>query len=779
MDAPWQSSANRYYAFGGEKLDLLDRISKTPPPSASRSRSPSAARNRKSAPTSPTFRLSTLPKSSLLDRISPKGYSPQSMSLRPLSPELGDYLDAQMDEEEEEQVIRVLDNNQELVYQRDFGSDDRQDREGELRESRNSSPVKKRKLAHPNQPTNKFTPQTSPMQTKPIQKARHVRSRSPSPRSHTTSPSSSRLGIDWCSGSTTGTKSTFGKQPGLSFGFAGYEYNTSAEVNTTGKATLLDRIQATPTPEPPHDDPHDDIREYLSLEDRIDTCEPSPPPVVTQDHCDQVPEPSVEEGEISGGTSLLRRIGSFRPISDPELEGPLEGGEQRNLDHEAGHEEQAVIEDDALVPPSVPSPVPPPQPEDLRMDSLPPPRESPPKILNRENLPECVVQLGSVASSRSATSPPEPGTPPQAEEVASEGIKSMEEHAEDLLQDIQKEYLSKNVSPSSTELRGIIPGLPAEDDAPVSPNYIGDPLRTSPSPILDGMPPLVRTRSISLLLDADDRDATPDAMSIDAHTPRPTAGNLPGSISQSTSLLTDGHDKDVLLEVDPEVDQIAKQALADLIVHSLKLNHDLGANEGWENSDVVRHAIKQEVDEHARDFLRLAAQLARRMDYMREASESTVVPDVELDQPMVESILPDVAENGHLEDLPPVDIAEDNEELPSCEGAVDHVDSDAEMGSVPPEVPQSDPGEDRAEPDDEPTGELDPHNDDVENVDQVDHDEHLDEGAPNEAGQEIPGVWYARTGEVRTDTIREQIEVSESVAARVRKWVKGNYGSKK
>jgi len=787
MDAPWQSSANRYYAFGGEKLDLLDRISKTPPPSTSRSRSPpSSARNRRSGPTSPTFRLSTLPKSSLLDRISPKGYSPQSVhpaNPRPMSPELGDYLDAQMDEEEEEQVIRVLDNNQELVYQRDFGSDDRQDREGELLESQNSSPVKKRKLVHPNQSTNNFTPQTSPTQTKPIQNARHARSRSPSPprpRSNTTSPRKehlgSRLGIDWCSGSTTGTGSTFGKQPGLSFGFAGYEYNTSAEVNTTGKVTLLDRIQTTPTPEPPHDDPHDDTCNSFSFEDRIDTCESSLPTVVSQDNSDQVREPSAEEGKFSGGTSLLHRIGSFRPTSDPELEGPREGGEQRNLDHEADHEEGETIEDDALVPPTVPSPVPLPQSEDLRMDSPPPPPVSPPQIPNRENLPECVVQLGFVASSRSATSPSEPGTPPHAEELASEGIKSMEEHAEDLLQDIQKEFLSKNVSPSSTELEGIIPGLPVKGDASMSPTYLGDPLRTSPSPILDGMPPLVRARSISLSLDVDHHDATPDVMS--THTPKSTHGNLPGSISQSTSLLTDSLDKDVLLEVDPEVDQITKQALADLIVHSLKLNHNLGANEGWENSDVVRHAIKQEVDEHARDFLRLAAQLARRMDSMREPPESTEVLDVGLDQPTVEPTLPDVAESGHLEDLHPVDIAEGNEELPSCEGAAERVGFDAEMGSVPPEVPQSDPGADGVEPDDEPTDEHEPDNDAIENVDQVDHDEDLDEGVPNEAGQEIPGVWYARTGEVRTDTIREQIEVSEAVAARVRKWVKGNFGSR-
>ena len=678
-----------------------------------------------------------------------------------------------MDEEEEEQVIRVLDNNQELVYQREFGTDERQDREGGLHESRNSSPVKKRKLAHPNQPTNKFTPQSSPTQPQPDQKAKHTRSRShslPPPRSNTTSPSSkqplvSKLGIDWCSGSTTGGGSTFGKRPGLSFSFAGYGYDTSAEVNTTGKATLLDRIQTTLVPEPPHEEE----QEFLPFEDRIDSCESTPSPIITRDHSDQPHEPSAEDNEISGGTSSLHRIGSYRPISDPELEGPREGGEQRNFDHEADHEEGEVMEDGALVPHTASPLVPPPQSVDLCMDSPIPPRESLPQTPSREDLPERVGPSGSVASSRSHTSPLEPGTPPQVEMVAMEGVKSMEEHAEDLLQDIQKEFLSK-VSTPSTELGEVVPGLPAKSDASVSPNYLGEPLRASPSPILGGIPPLVRARSVSPLLDIDFHDM--------AHTPKPTPGNLLGSISRSASFLANSLDDDVLLQVDPEVDQITKQALADLIVHSLKLNHNLGANEGWENSDVVQHAIKREVDEHARDFLRLAAQLARRMDSMKETHESTQVPDVEQDQPMAEPILPDVAENGRLEDLAPIDSAEDNEELPSCEGAAEHVGSDAEMDSVPPEVPQSGPEGDGAELDDAPTGERESGNEDVEYVEHVDHNEYPDEGAPHEAGQEIPGVWYARTGEVRTDTIREQIEVSEVVAARVRKWVKRNFGSR-
>ena len=774
MDArPWQSSANRYYAFSGERLDLLHRISKTPPPpSTSSSRSPpSAIYTRKSAPTSPAFGSPTSLKSSLLARISPKGYPPQSRpigDLPPLSPEFGGYLDAYLDEKEEEQVIRVLDNNRELVYQRDFGMDERQDCEGELHESRNSSPVKKRKLLHVNPPSNKSTPHTSPTQNKPNQKTKRTRSHSRSPpspnfQSNSTSPSkkqplASRLGINWSSGSPVGGGSTFGKRSGLTFGFAGFGYDTSAEVNTSGRATLRDRIEATPVPEPPQDDPHDDTHKS-----------------------------SAEDGKISGGTSLLRRIGSYRPIPDSELEALRQGDEDRP-DHETRHTEGEATADGALTPPP-PPPVLPPQSEDMRMDVPPPLRKSSSRTPNHEHPPESAAQPESLASSRPPTSPPEARTPPRTE-VAGEGIKSMEQHAEDFLQDIQKEFLSKaeaRASPSSTELGRAIPGLPAGGDASISSRDIDEPLRASPTPILYGMSPLIRARSISPL--EIDHDITFDTMSsISAHTPRSAVGNLPGSIARSTSFpISDLDPNDVLLEGDVEVDRITKQALGDLIVHSLKLNHDLGANEGWENSDAVRCAIRQEVDEHARDFLRLAAKLARRMDLIREPRESTEVPDVEPEQLMVEHILPDTTENGHLEDLPLIESAEGNEELPPHEEDAEHVDPDVEMGSVPPEVPQSDPEEDKTEPsaeltseqelDNEPTNEhLEHRVDHVDHVDRGDLGDYVDEGAFQEQGLEIPGVWCAHTGRDRTDTVQEQIEVSEAVAARVKMWAKGNIG---
>jgi hypothetical protein len=363
----------------------------------------------------------------------------------------------------------------------------------------------------------------------------------------------------------------------------------------------------------------------------------------------------------------------------------------------------------------------------------------------------------------------------------------MEQHAEDLLQDIRKEFLSKTevqASPTSTELEGIIPGLPAEDDASMSPYGHGEPLRASPAPILDGISPLVGIRSISPLLDIDHRNIASDAMSVSSHTPRSTAGNLPASIARSTSFPTSDLDpNDVLLGFNPEIDQITKQALGDLIVHSLKLNHNLGANEDWENSDAVRHAIKQEVDEHARDFLRLAAKLARRMDLMREPHESTEVLDVESDQSMAEPILSDATENGYLEYLPPLEGAENNEGLSPYEDA-QHVASDVEMEmeSVSPEISQSDREEDIAEPNDEPMveQELDDGatNEHVEHFDYVGHAEHADEDASQESGLEIPGVWCVRIGKDRTDTVRERIEVSEAVAARVRKWAKGGVRSR-
>jgi len=795
MDArPWQSSANRYYAFGGEKLGLLHRISKTPPPPSTRSsRSPpSAAYNRKSAPTSPMFGSSTLLKSSLLERISPKGFSPRSGpagGLPPLSLELGDYLDSHLDEEEEEQVIRVLDNNQELVYQRDFGMDEHQDHDEEPHESRNSSPVKKRKLVHPNQSTNASTPQSSPSQNKSNLKAKRSRSHSRSPphsQSYATplskkEPLASRLGIDWSSGASIGDGSEFGKRSGLTFGFAGYGYDTSAEVNKTGKATLEDRIENTPSPEPLQDKSHDDARESRSLGNQIDARKASPhlATVVTQDESDQTRDPSAEKGENFRGTSLLRRIGSCRPISDPELEVPLEGGEDHGPDHEADHEDGEPVEDDVLIPSALP-PVLHPKSEDLCMNSPPPHRESPPRTPNHEDLQGHVVLSESIASSKPRTPPPGPVTPPRAA-VLKGRTKSMEEHAEDLLQDIQKEYLSKTeakVPSPSTQLEGIVPGLPAEAGASMSLHDHDEPPRDSPPSILDGISPLMGTRSISPLLDIDHRYLASDAMSISTHTPMSPIENLPASIARSTSFPTSDLDSnDISLEVDPVVDQITKQALGDLIVHSLRLNRNFDANEGWENSDVVRRAITREVDEHARKFLRLAERLARRMDSIGEPLERTEVPDVEPNQLMAEPILPETAENGYLEYLPLVDGAEGNEESPQHVTDAQRVSSDVEMDSVPPEAHQSDPEEDRTEPN-EPAGEQELHSETaaerIEHVDIVDTVEPAYEGDSEESDLEIPGVWCAHTGKDRTDTVQDHIEVSEVLAARVKMWTKKN-----
>ena len=783
MDArPWHSSANQYYAFSNEEFGSPHRISKTPPPPSTRSpRSPPPATySRKSAPTSPTCGSSTLLKSSLLARISPKGYSPQSgprEDLSPLSPVLGGCLDSCMDEEEEEQVIRVLDNNKELVYQRDFGSDERQDHDGELHESRNSSPVKKRKLVHPDQPTDDFVPQPSPTQTNPDHGSKHTRSHSNSPppsQSNATpspkkQPLASLLGVDWSSGSSSGGGSLFGKRSGLTFGFAGYGYDASAEVNTTGEATLQDRVEATPASVPPQDNVY----------------EPSPPPtsVATQDQGGQARDPSTEENRILGGTSSLRQIGSYSPTFDPELEVPVGGGADQGSDHEARHEEGQTAGDAMLIPPAPPF-VPPLQSENLRIDS-PPPLRAFPRTPNREDPEGSVVQSESVASSRPPTPPPKHRMPLQAE-VTEEEIKSMEQHAEDLLQDIQKEFLSKTVariSPPSTEPEGTIPGLSTEDDASVSLRDHSEPLHTYPTPILDGISPLVGTRFISPFSDIDHHDLTFDALSVSSHTPRSTAGNLPVSIVRSTSFPTsDLGSDDALLEVDPDVDQITKQALGDLIVHSLKLHHDFDAKEGWENSDVFRRVVNQEVDDHARDFLRLAMKLARRMDSMTELRESTDVPDVEPNQLMAESILPDTAENGYLEYMPPSDGVEDNEEPPPCKEDTRLVDSDVEMASAPPEVPHSDSEERRAKPNDEPAGEqkpdIEPTNGHVERVHHVDNVEPVDEGDYEESGLEIPGVWCVRTGKDRTDTIQEHIEVSEVLAARVKKWTKKNGGSR-
>ena len=760
MDArSWHSSANRYYAFGGEKLDLLRRISKTPPPPSTRSsRSPpTATYKRKSAPTSPMFGSPALPRSSLLHRISPKGYSPQSRPARdlpPSSPVLRDFLDSHLDKEEEEQVIRVLDNNQELVYQRDFGLDERLDRDGGLHESRDSSPAKKRKLVHPSQPANDFASQSPPMQAKPNQKHKHTRSKSRSPprsQSNTTSPSekqppASQPGVDWSSGSSNLGGSSFGKRPGLTFGFAGYGYDTSAEVNTTRKANLHDRGEATPSPEPPQDD----TRGSRSLRARSDLYEPSPPltSAAAQDRSNQAREPSKEGGKKLGGTSSFRRFGSRRPIFDPELEVPLGGGEDHDPGHEAAHgRETAEIDTftSSAFPPTLP-----PQSKDLPMKF--PPLRTP----NRKDLQGSAVPSESVASSRSPTPPPGSRTPPRAE-VAEKGIKSMEQHAEDLLQDIQKEFLSKTEARISSGREGIISRFSTEGDASMSLRDNFEPLRVHSTSILDGMSPLAGTRFISPFSDIEHHDISFDALSISTHTPRSIAGNLPASIVRSTSSPTSDPDSnDTLLEVDPDVDQMTKQALGDLIVYSLKLNHGLDAKEGLENNDVFRRALNHEVDKNAREFLKLATKLARRMDSMREPRE-----------------------NEHLECLPVSDDPEGNEEPP--EEDTRRVDPDVEMDSVPSGVPQSDSEEYRAEPNDEPADEqkpdVEPTDGHAERVDHVDDVEPADEGDYEESGLEIPGVWCARTGKDRTDTIQEHVEVSEVLAARVRKWAKKNGGS--
>ena len=355
----------------------------------------------------------------------------------------------------------------------------------------------------------------------------------------------------------------------------------------------------------------------------------------------------------------------------------------------------------------------------------------------------------------------------------------MEQHAEDFLQDIHKEFLSRaEASISSPSIGvGIVPGFPIESDASVSLLDRIDPLPEDSTPILDGMSPLTGTRFVSPLSDIDHHGVTFDALSISSHTPISTAGNLPDSIARSTSFATSDHGPgDTLLEVDPGLDQITKQALGDLIVHSLKLNYNLDANE--ENSDVLRRRIKLEVDKHARDFLRLATKLARRMDSIGELRESTEAPDVEPNQLMVERILPDTAEDGYLEYLPPGDGAEGNEQPPPYEEDAQRTDPDVEMGPVPPGVSHSDSAEQRAEQIDEPAAEQDLNtestNRHVERVGHVDSAEPADEGDPEEPGLEIPGVWCARTGKDRTDTIQEHVEVSEVLAARVKKWTKKN-----
>jgi hypothetical protein len=285
------------------------------------------------------------------------------------------------------------------------------------------------------------------------------------------------------------------------------------------------------------------------------------------------------------------------------------------------------------------------------MNSPPLLRESPPQTPNREDLPGYVAQSESVASSRPPTPPPGSVTSPQAE-VLKGRTKSMEEHAEDLLQDIQKEYLSKTegqVPPHPPNLKESFLDSRLNATHPcLSVAMLSHP-ESLPSHSRWNIPSGGNPLHLPLL-NIGHHYLTSDAMSISSLTPRSTVENLPASIARSTSFPTSDLDSnEILLEVDPEVDQITKQALGDLIVHSLKLNHNLDANEGWENNDVVRRAITREVDEHARDFLRLAAKLARRMDLIGEPRESTEVPDVEPNQLMAEPILPEATENGYVD----------------------------------------------------------------------------------------------------------------------------------
>ena len=753
----WQSSANRYYAFDDEQREMLRRISKTPPPRSNRSpRSPLPTTcTRKSTPTSPMRETSTLPGSRLLDRISPKRCSPRSKPTRelpPLSPELGDYLDPHLGKEEEEgeQVMRVLDNNHELVFQRDFGMDELQDRDGDPHESRNSSPVKKRKLGHPDQ----SIPQTSPTQNK------RPRSRSRSPpipqatASHSTKQP--RLGVDWSSGSSMKGGTQFGKLSGLTFDFARRSYVASAKVNTNGEATAY-------FSESSRNDRQVDKDNSRRLEDTHESTLPSTT-MITGDNSKKARKRSTREGgEISisnGGASLLHRIGSHGPISDPELEVPLEGGEDHDLGHEVNHEGGYMIECDAslvIAPSLIPSSLS----RDILMDSPPPHNESP-RTLIHEGLPEDVAQSPSVTSPRKFTSPPQA-------EGADEEIKTMEQHAEEFLQDIQKEFLSRTEAQATSPfapLEGIIPVLPGGTSA--SPHDHNEHPCISPTPILDGISPLVADRSISPIFGIGGR--YPNSGVVSASTGSALEKH-PSSIARFSS---DLDSNDTLLEIDPELDQITKQALGDLIVHNLKLNHNLDAN------DAVRRAIRLEVDEHARDFLRLATKLARRMDLMGTPLNSTVkVPDMEPNQLLVEPILSDSAENGYPEYLSPIEGSEDNEEPQPPKEDTQRVASNVEMDSVPPEVSRSD-SEDKVkfEPSDNPAGEQEPDFEPTDkHAERVDHLKSADEDDSPESGLDIPGVWCARTGKDRTDTLQEHVEVSKVLAARVKKWVKKNSGS--
>lgn len=764
----WQSSANQYYPFDGEEHDLPHRIPKTPPRlSTSRSsRSPPPATcTQKSAPNSLMYGSSALPESSLLARISPKRYSQHSNPASespPLPPELRDYSDSHLgeEEEEEEQVIRVLDNNRELVYQRDFEAEERQDQDGDPHEPRNSNPVKKRKLIHPNQSTSSSTPLSSPTQSKSNLMTKHTRSksRSPSNPQPIASPPSQkqppvpRSRVDRSSSFSTKGGSYFGKP----LGFGGRD--ASPEVNPTGETTSRGRVRAATVPKPSRDDRYVDGDDSFRLKGKIDRHGLTPPRTA------KIARDWREEGGISNrGASLLHRIGGNGPISDPELAVPLEGGEDHDLGHEANHEEGDMIECDASLA-VAPSLIPPSLSEDIPMDSPPPPRESP-RTQTREELRKGASQSASVTSPRKFT-------PSRQAEEADEENKTIEQHAEDLLRDIHKEYLSKTESQAAfppTEF-GLFTGPPGGTS--MSLHDHNEHPRVSTTLILDGISPRIGTRSISPILGNDLRYLTSDAISTSNHTSGSNPENLHSSVTRSTG---DLNSFDTLLKTDPELDQITKQALGDLIVHNLKLSHHLDAN------DAVRSAIKLEVDEHARDFLRLATKLARRMDLIGEPLEGTVkAQDAPPNHLLVEPTLSDTAENGYLEYLPPIERSEDSEEPQPPKGDVQRVPSDVEIDSVPPKVSRSD-SEDQIidESNDDPAGEQQP---DVEPTDEhAERDDHVEsdeEDDSRESGLDIPGVWCARTGRDRTDTLQEHVEVSKVLAARVKKWVRKSSTSK-
>jgi len=123
---------------------------------------------------------------------------------------------------------------------------------------------------------------------------------------------------------------------------------------------------------------------------------------------------------------------------------------------------------------------------------------------------------------------------------------------------------------------------------------------------------------------------------------------------------------------------------------------------------------------------------------------------------MAEPIPLNTIEDENLEDLPPITNAEEVKEPTQREKDAKNGSSDVETDPVPPEVPRSASEEDGAEPNDEPADEQrltnEPSSERAGNVDHADDAEYADEGAFEESGLEIPGVWCAHTGKDRTDT---------------------------